>query len=341
MKVGIDVSTAVYGTGVSDYTLNLVSNLPHARLFGVSLRRQHELQNLFPLARILPFPPTAWEMLGNRLRVVPIETFVGPMDVYHSSDWVQFPSHAKKVTTVHDLSPFLYPQEIDPSIVAVHTRRMKLAVAECDKFICVSHNTASDLQRLFAVPESKMTVIYEALPARFQLTPRITRRANYVVTIGARQPRKNIARLISAYLTYKDKLNLPPKLVIVGENTQISTDPTVVYSGYLSDQNLVDTLAGAAAFVYPSLYEGFGLPILGAFYHRVPVAAANTSSIPEVAGGAAVLFDPVNEHAIATAIARAIKDREQLVAQGMQQLAKFSWKTTAQQTMQVYESLIC
>ncbi len=320
MRVGIDISAAIYGTGVSNYISELLQHLPQDIVvpFGFSLRRMQD--------HFLPFPPTLMHYLWNKLHIINVETLIGKIDIYHSSDWTQGPSRAKKVTTVHDLSPFLYPAETDPQIVTVHTARMKWVVKECHKIICVSNSTAEDLQRLFPSTVGRAVVIPEALPGKYlSLKPQITKNANYVFAIGARQPRKNIDRLKKACEL------LQQKLIIVGEGSDM---------GYVSDQDLVNYLAGASAFVYPSLYEGFGLPILEAFYYQVPVAASNTSSIPEVAGDAAVLFDPLSEESIAAGIAQAIADRDRLVTAGTKQLAKFSWAKTAQETLKVYQSLL-
>lgn len=344
MKIGIDISAVVYGTGVSDYVVDLVTELIKTNaddwvLFAASLRRREDVLRLFPQTKAVPIPPTVLDLLWNRLHLVNVENIIGKIDVFHSSDWTEPPSNAPKVTTIHDLSPFLYPTEVDAKIVEVHTRKMKWAVKECQKFICVSQNTASDLQRLFSVPANKIAVIPEALPSRFLKRPQITKYTNYLVAIGARQPRKNISRLVSAYLTFKDKLSLPPKLIIIGENSQHTNQDSVLYTGYVTDQTMVDLLAGADAFVYPSIYEGFGLPILGAFYHQVPVAAANTSSIPEVAGDAAVLFEALDEEAMANAIKDAMDQKDMLIKKGKEQLKKFSWKNSAAMTMDVYKSI--
>jgi len=337
MKIGIDISAAIYGTGVSDYVINLVEFLPREDLvlWGGSLRRGREIKFLFPQAKVSPLPPTTAHWLWNQLHTFDVQHLVGHVDVWHSSDWTQPPTKAKKVTTVHDLSPFLYPQELDPQIVAVHMARMKWVVKECDQIICVSNNTAADLKRLFNVSADRIKVIYEALPQRFQLKPQITKSSNYIFTIGARQPRKNIQRLINACLALKQKL------IVVGEkpSSQV-TNNQVTFTGYVFDQQLVDLLAGASVFVYPSLYEGFGLPILEAFYHGVPVACSNTSSLPEVAGDAAIYFDPLSEEQIANAIVEATANRDKLVATGKTQLAKFSWEKTAQETMTVYKNLL-
>ncbi len=319
MKVGLDISSIIYGTGVSNYTLELLQHLPQdiAVPFGFSLRRRQD--------HFLPFPPTLMHYLWNKLHIVNVETLIGKIDVYHSSDWTQGPSRAKKVTTVHDLSPFLYPAETDSQIVVVHTARMKWVVKECDKIICVSNSTANDLQRLFPNTVGRTVVIPEALPSKYlSLKPQITKNANYVFAIGTRQGRKNIDRLKAACA------KLGQKLITVGEGSDI---------GYVSDQDLVNYLAGASAFVYPSLYEGFGLPILEAFYYKVPVACSNTSSLPEVAGDAAAYFDPLSVESMAVGIIQAIKDRDRLIAAGSNQLAKFSWDKAAQETLKVYKSL--
>lgn len=345
MITTIDVSAAIYGTGVSDYTINLVEALLKInsdvkfKLFAANLRSMSKIKEIFPSSICVPVPPTLLEILWNQLHVLPIDLFVGKSDVVHSSDWTQPPGKSAKVTTIHDLSPFIYPTEMDKKIVDVHTRRMNWVVKECGRIICVSQNTANDLQRIFSVPTEKISVIYEALPKRFLLKPQLTKYTNYLVAIGARQPRKNIARLISAYLEYKQEYALPPKLIIIGENSAASSRADVVFTGYVNDQYLVDLLAGARALVYPSLYEGFGLPILGAFHHGVPVVASNTSSIPEIVGEAAVLVDPLDEKAIAKGIAQALATSDKLIEKGKKQLLNFSWEKAALETVKVYQSV--
>lgn len=352
MKVALDVSQSIYGTGVSDYTIELHKHLEGGRTdsfqvvaFGYSLRRFFELKRTVLKGVSLPFPPTLMHYLWNKLHIINVETFVGKIDIYHSSDWAQGPSRACKVTTVHDLSPFLYPQETNPKIVSVHTARMKWVVKECDAIICVSQNTASDMSKLFPETTSRLVVIPEALPSRFLLKSKILDLGSYILAIGARQPRKNISRLIPAFLKYQKQLRLPKKLIIIGEKPNHLEGGRmdsfqVEFTGYVTDQKLVNYLAGAQAFVYPSLYEGFGLPILGAFHHSVPVACSDIPVFHETAGSAASYFDPLSEESIAVGISSAIKNKEKLIKLGTQQLAKFSWSKTASETMKVYNSLI-
>lgn len=368
MKIAIDVSQSIFGTGVSDYTVELVrcllplSNSHKYSLFGASLRRSPEFKSLFGNAENVRLTtsllsPVALDFLWNRLHVLPIESFVGEVDIYHSSDWAQAPSRAKKVTTVHDLSPFLFPEEMRSGglrdITAVHQRKMKRVANECDKIICVSKSTAHDLVKIFpSIEESRVVVIPEALPSRFGSTPTqqeislIKSRfslSDYIVAIGTLNPRKNIVRLANAFLEYQKKLNLPEKLVIIGrpgwKMSPLPPQKNIIMTGYLPDSDLEALIRGASIFAYPSLYEGFGLPVLIAFHHQVPVVTSNVSSLPEVAGAGAVLIDPGSEESIALGLAQALKNKSRLVPAGLAQLAKFNWEKTARQTLQTYTSL--
>lgn len=348
MKVGIDVSSVVYGTGVSDYTLELVRHLPPEVVVpvGFSLRRQGDLKRLVPNCTTYPIPPTALHYLWNKFHVLNFENFApGRIDVYHSSDWAQGPDSHPKVTTVHDLAPLLYPEEttqgIIRNIVSAHTARLHWVTAECDRIICVSRSTEADLLRLFPKTKGRTLVIPEALPSRFLLKPQAAKHRDYLLAIGARQPRKNIPKLISAYTRFGSKYHLPEKLVIVGEKSDsVSQTPnSVLFTCYISDQEMVNYLAGASAFVFPSLHEGFGLPILGAFHHHVPVACSDIPVFRETAGSAAQFFDPQDEESIALGIAAAIKNRTKLTKAGTAQLAKFSWAKAASETLKIYQSL--
>jgi glycosyltransferase involved in cell wall biosynthesis len=362
MKIGIDISPAIYGTGVSDYTINLVQSLIKTDpdnsyvLFGSSLRRAGDLAAIFPQSKLFHFPPMGLHLLWNVLHTVNIESLIGDVDIFHSSDWVQPPSHCPAVTTVHDLSPFLFPSEMKSGFIrninSVHSARMHWVVRQCKKIICVSKSTADELQKLFSVSDSQIEIIPEALPSRYDIDADqalgSTLLAKYglsdfLVAIGTPQPRKNISRLVKAFLTYKDRYRLPEKLVIIGGHgwgmTEIPDSPNVIFTGYLPDLEVVALLSQAKAFVYPSLHEGFGLPVLEAFRQKVPVVTSSVSCLPEVAGDAAVLVNPKDEEAIAVGITLAIKDSKRLVAQGTKRLARYSWEETAKKTLLVYSSV--
>lgn len=176
MRISIDVSQLVYqGTGVANYTQNLVKNLlkidqkNEYLLFGYSLRQRscllnfcRRLQKQRPnvKVKIFPLPPTIAEFIWNRLHLLPIEWLIGSVDVFLSSDWIQPPAQAKKVTTIHDLIPLKFPQTLDPKIVHVHRRRLHWVKKECDLIICDSEATKKDVRETLGIEEKKLRVIY-------------------------------------------------------------------------------------------------------------------------------------------------------------------------------------
>ena len=180
MKIGIDISQIVYqGTGVASYTKNLVENLLKIDreneyiLFFASLRRKiqnskFKIQNYNAKFKIKTFkiPPTLLDLLWNRLHIFPIEWFIGMVDVFFSSDWTQPPTiKAKKVTTIHDLSIFKFPQEHHPKIVATQKRRLKWVRKECDLVICDSLATKRDVVKILGIEEERLRVVYPGVKA--------------------------------------------------------------------------------------------------------------------------------------------------------------------------------
>ena len=330
MKIGIDISQIVYGTGVSVYTQNLIENLLKQDkkndylLFGGSLRQKDKLQKFG--AKVFSFPPTLADFVWNRLHVFPIENFLGPIDVFHSSDWTQPPTKAKKITTIHDLAVLRYPETFPPKIVSVHQRRLKWVKKEIDMIIAVSQATKKDIVELLAIPEEKIKVIYEAVGEDFQpqslakiekIKKKYQIKGDYLLAFAG-PARKNLKRIKKACKGFN--------LFIIGEP-------------YISKEDLPPLYSGARCLVYASLYEGFGLPILEAMKCGCPVVTSNVSSMPEVAGEAGILVDPLNVKNIAKGINQAIKNRQELVNKGFAQVKKFSWEKTAKETLMVYQEV--
>jgi len=373
MIIGIDISSTQYGTGVSDYTLNLVKNLIKIdkkntyKLFFASLRQSlpPEIIKLAQTPRIKIYryyiPLNIFEILFNRLRL-PIELFIGQCDIFHTSDWTQPASiKAKLITTVHDLVPLLFPQWQHRRIVNTHKRKLTLATHHCSHVICVSQNTRKDLLRLFPqLNPKKTTVIYEAAVDKYQkfikLSPpqqaKIKKNIkdkyqldNYLLAQGTREPRKNLDRLIKAFLMFKN--NHPqPKIQLAitgkygwGQDINHHQHPDIKILGFVSKTDLLPLHAAAIALIYPSLYEGFGLPILKSLSLGIPVITSRTSSIPEVAGKAALYIDPKSVTSIYKAICQittSLSTRYRLSKLAKTQAKKFSWTKTAQQTLKIY-----
>lgn len=353
MKVGIDISQIVFGTGVSVYTSNLVTNLLNIDkinqyvFFGSSLRRQKEIQNFTKGfdCRTFPIPPTVLEIIWNQLHVVPTEWFVGITDVFHTSDWTEPPSKAKKVTTIHDLIVYKFPKSSHPSIIAAQKRKLEWVKKEEAAIIAVSQATKNDIVEILKIDEKKIRVIYEAASPIFTKSTKKYEGKPYILAVGTREPRKNLERLVKAFESLKLK---DFDLVIAGKfgwgpSTTLRVKQSVKLLGYASQEQLVDLYSNALCFVYPSLYEGFGIPILEAFQCGCPVITSDISSMPEVGGRAAFYVDPLSISDIAEKIESVIgltaSKRKILIDRGFAQAQKFSWEKTAIETRDLYASL--
>ena len=378
MIIGIDISSIPYKTGVSNYTLNLVRNLVKLdktntyKLFYSSLRLPLpseiiELQKNHSNVKIYQskLPPTALQILWNQLHLFPIEFFIGPCHLFHTSDWTQPPTlKAKTITTVHDLTPFLFPQWHHQKVITAHQNKMQIAAKKCVKFICVSENTKTDLIKLFPkIDPQKISVIYEAAEEKYgkflKLSPSIQQKKKdaikkqygldkFILAQGTREPRKNLKRLIDAFVEFK-KSN--PKchveLAIAGkygwgEDVDGAKHPSVKILGFIPEKDMVALHASAICLAYPSLYEGFGLPLVKSLKVGTPIITSNVSSMPEVGGKAAIYVDPNSTEQLTQAITKIIKSttlKNRLKAKGLIQAKKFDWLKTAEQTLQVYNSL--
>ncbi len=336
MRVGFDISQLAHGGGVATYTQNLAEQLQKIKdlkmiYFYSSLRKPYK--GLLKNVKKYRLPPTLFEMVFNKWRNIPIETFLGPLDIFHSSDWTQPPSKAKKITTYHDLVPLKYPQWSHPKIVEVHERRLKVVEKEIDMVIAVSKATKQDLLELSLIPENKITVIYEGPSAKFkpQSESRISlfkKKYNlpekFVLAIGGVGERKNLDRIKEACKDYN--------LVIAGRSIPL-----------LDIEELELLYSSAKVLVYASLYEGFGIPILDAFSAGCPVITSNISSMPEVGGNAALYGNPLDVDGINNRLKQVLEDkdlREEYVKKGFEQVKKFSWEKCATETVDTYIKVI-
>jgi glycosyltransferase involved in cell wall biosynthesis len=238
--------------------------------------------------------------------------------------------------------------------------QIKRAVESADGIIAVSENTRRDLAELLGVPTERVDVIYHAADERFRpLDDQAAKEfcqehdlpESFILWVGILEPRKNLEVLLRALTILRDKeKELHHKLVVAGakgwlyENTiklvdELRLADDVIFFGTASVADLLLLYNGARLFVFPSLYEGFGLPPLEAMACGTPVVCSRTSSLPEVLGEAALYFDPLDAEALAEAIQRLAEDeglRQELRQRGLEQAAKFSWQKTAEQTLAVY-----
>lgn len=343
MKIGIDITPVIYeGTGIGTYTRELVRHLlpldsnVHYVLFASTLRSQKKLwEYLKTLSiydnftiKIFPFPPLITELVWNKLHGFPIENLTGNVNVFHAWDWQQPPARkAKLVTTIHDLTTLKFPHEHHPKTIRVHQRRLEWVKKEASAIIADSEASKKDIIELLGIPESKIHRVYLAAGNQFthitdQEVERVRAKYNlptkFVFCLGSKDSRKNIKRVVEA----------SPLPVFTADKSIALQDMPAIY-------------AAASVFAYPSLYEGFGLPVLEAMSVGCPVVTSDRGSLKEVAGDAAIFVNPESVDSITAGILTALGDTSHsLIKLGFTQAAKFSWAKTAQQTLEVYRSLV-
>ncbi len=373
MLIGIDASRALraHRTGTERYSLELIRHLlalPEAtkhrwRLYldapDAQTRLTTHLPNdervelcVLPARRLWTHRTLAQEVTRRRPDVLFVPAHVIPFVLPAR----RLPA---SVVTVHDLGYHAFPE--------THTWQQRLlieggtrwSVHVAQRVIAVSQATANDLIARYRVPQERIRVIYEAPAQTAIVTPaqvdavrqRYQLQRPYALFVGTIQPRKNVARLLQAYDWLVRNTPVAFDLVFAGARGWLSDSlyeqaasmglaQQVRFLGYIPDDDLPALLKGALFFSFPSLFEGFGLPVLEAQSYGVPVLTSNNSSLPEVAGDAALLVDPTDVDAIANAMLRLSQDevlRQQLIEAGYANVQRFSWEKAARETLAVLE----
>ncbi len=336
IRVGFDISQLAHTGGVATYARRLTEQLAkidelEMTYFYSSLRRSYrgKLRNV----KKYHFPPTFFEAMFNKYRIINIEKFIGEIDVFHSSDWTQPPTKAKKVTTYHDVIPLLFPQWSDPKIVEVQKRRLKIVEREIDMVIAVSECTKKDLLKISNIPADKIIVISEGPSIEYQQVSDLQKNEfmqkhnlpkDFILAMGGIGERKNLKRIREAAKDYN--------LVIPGETCK-----------YISEEDLPALYSSAKVLLYPSLYEGFGLPVIDSMLYGLPVITSRNSSLAEVGGDAVLYTDPEDAGVMRGDLNRLMTGenlRKDLIKKGKLQANKFSWEKTANETKAVYQTLV-
>lgn len=376
MKIALDVRTITpTRSGVGNYVLHLLRGLEQAGP-GHQLFLVGQAANFEALGRDLPAPGEAlctrlsheshplgdlWEhlWLPGALDRSGVDVLHGPATLVPLTN-----SRHASVVTIHDLVAFLFPDTI-PRKYALYMRWLiRRVVHRADHIISVSRNTKDDLVQVLGVTPEKITVVYEAPTSRFQRVEdqnaleAVRRRYGidgpFFYHLGNIEPRKNLVRLIKAFLKVRSRRPGEVKLVISGQKGWLTNKifralgpmdygQDIIFTGYLPTSDLPLLMNASLAFVFPSLYEGFGLPVLEAMCCGTPVVTSNISSLPEIVGGAAVLVDPYDERAIANGMERVLEDAElraELRAKGIERARQFSWQRAAQETLMVYDKAL-
>lgn len=284
-------------------------------------------------------------------------------DVFHApSGSLPLGYAGANVITVHDLAIYLHPEWFPGGQLFARRIVVPSSVRRARRIIAVSHSTKRDLQRIFSAPAEKISVVHEGVPPAPKASPVAEAMGDrpYFLFLGTIEPRKNVDGLARAYETLVrrfPKLAGGTELVIAGERGWKSErtfarieafnkkhgerGPKILMPGYVAAEDKAALMAHALAFVFPSFYEGFGLPVLEAMSLGAPVITSNLSSLPEVTGRAALLIDPRDDAELVLAMKHLLEDskkRRELGRKGYERSLEFRWEKTAGETLEVYEA---
>lgn len=370
MRIGID-ARSIFGTGggIGICTYNLIINLSRVDnrnryfLFFDSVPPEKlAVRGNFRI-EVIPSPRSViWEQL-----LLPFVLFRNKIDIYHAPrNGFVLPKFKrwKNVITLYDLIPLILP-ETCPREYLFYVKRMPQILNRTDIIIAPSKSTKGDITQEFGISEDRIRVIYPGVDKRYtplcdknkirKIKERYHIKDSFILNVGGFHERKNLFSLIRAYHKFilKNKVR-DCKLVIAGQERQtyrriiklvvsLNLEKQTIFAGFVPLDDLPLLYNAAEVFVFPSLYEGFGLPPLEAMACGTPVITSNTSSLPEVVGDAGIMVNPNSVDELTQAIHRVLTDeklRSDMIHKGPKQAKKFSWEKTAQETLKVYEEVV-
>jgi glycosyltransferase involved in cell wall biosynthesis len=364
VRIGID-ARKLHDFGIGTYIRNLLRHL--ARLDRdteyVLLCKPEDVTALTPLGpNFRPVVETAGNYSVTEQLAVPLALRRQGVTLFHSPHYVLPPLvPCRSVVTIHDCIHLMFPQYL-PNRLALSYARASIGMAtrRATRIMTVSESSKRDILRFFDTDPSRIDVIHNAYDERFGVEPReedvVRVRERYqlhdefVLYAGNVKPHKNLERLIEAFHLVRKRGLDHLKLVLIGDEIsryaalrravhRHQLHQYVRFLGYLPEETLAVMYRLAGVFVFPSLYEGFGLPPLEAMASGTPVVTSNVSSLPEVAGDAAILVDPYDPHAIADGIYRVLTDerlRRDLRHKGLARARQFSWEASVRRVHEIY-----
>jgi glycosyltransferase involved in cell wall biosynthesis len=345
VRIVVDVTPlSLPRTGIGNYTLGMLAGLAEAAqgrhelvAFSVSgprgkARISDALGDLDVERRQLVVPPSShtWRTAWSRLGLPKVERLAGRLDVFHFSDWM-YPAQrgGLRTTTVYDLSPLHHPEWVAPLTRRMHGRKYANAAATSDVIFAISEFTADDVATTLGFPRDRIPVAYPGVHRRYAPDgARADRGAPYVLAVATLEPRKNLERLVAAFAQVRARR---PELELVVAGAPVGwarhevAGEGVTALGFVPDDRLPDLYRGAAVFAYPSLFEGFGIPVVEAMACGTPVVASSHPSLDEAAGDAAIRADPASTEELAAAIERGLTEGEALVPRGLAHAGRFTW----------------
>jgi len=366
-KIGLDVRLTYYtGGGIARYIRHLASDLPglDSSLAFMHFYRRGQAESFSTQARHVD----CWTPSHNRLERWALALELSPyrLDLLHSPDFIPPQAgYRRSVITVHDLTFLHYPEFLTPDSRRYYNNQIRWAVGRASAISADSAATRDDLVDLLGVDANKISVIHLGLEPQYTpaavdgggddaVLKRLGLPRGYVLFVGTFEPRKNVPGLLSAYALLRQRCPDAPPLVLAGrrgwlfENSlekirALGLESHVTILSELAEDDLPALYRGAGLFVLLSHYEGFGFTVLEAMGCGVPAVVANRASLPEIAGGAALLVEPDDPAGAAEAMVRGLSDsdlRADLKARGLAQAARFTWDSTARATLALYHRVL-
>ena len=369
MKIAIivDYLDDAPGSGIATYASNLTKNLIRIDsindYFLVNSKKDTSLKDTQSI--IIPRYQIPFGKEIRKLLVIPKILNQKQIDLvhetYHFGPFI-LPTKYKKIVTIHDLTSILFGKTHKTLSVIRHKLGLSLMLKRSDKIIAVSYSTKQDLMNYFKISDNKIKVIYEAADQIFQplssekvqhFKDKYDLNYQYILYVGTLEPRKNIPLIIKAFYIL-NKEGFQHKLVIAGKKgwkyktiyqliDKLNLQKEVIFIGFIPDNDLPALYNAANLFVYPSLYEGFGLPPLEAMSCGCPVITSNISSLPEVVGDAGIMIDPYSVDELYEAMHKVLINeivRKDMIKKGLERSQMFSWTKTAEETLKIYKEAL-
>lgn len=377
MKIGFDITAlSMPRTGIGQYQHNLlqtlfkIDNQNSYHLYAFNLRDNAKYQNLnfetphnnvSMKAHSIPQRLiTAWWLA---VRYPYLENITDECDLYQISEICQQPTKKKTVAFIHDLTTLHFPKYHLTKNKILYHFRFKNIEKYADAILTNSEHTKNDIVKHLGIPGNKIHVTYFGTHERFkpisdelkidEVLSKYKINSPYICYVGTIEPRKNLINLLKAFKSLKDKKKIPHKLVLVGKDgwffeeiyktiSQLDLNDEVIRTGFTPDEDIPYLLNGCDTFVYPSFYEGFGLPVLEALACGIPTITSNNSSLPEVGGNSVKYIDardPIDMENKLFEFLHSKEEREKYSQLALKQASKFSWESCAKETLKVYSSL--
>jgi glycosyltransferase involved in cell wall biosynthesis len=374
MKLILDIGPLlIKSVGIRYYTINLVRNILKLNVGGEVLlfpflteKTKKPFEGLNYKGFVINEQYQKWlfailSSLGGGTFVSKL--FLNDWDLFWTPGTFPLPIRTGVVGTIYDLTTIIFPQFHKKKMVKHQEKMFNYLKKNASLIIAISENTKSDIIKYLRIPEDKIRTIYCGVGDEFRKIEDSRHLKNklkgigvdypYLFYLGTLEPRKNVERLIEAFIRLKKEKRINEKLVVSGMqgwgyqhvfNKVASSNigKEIVFTGFVPNEFLPFLFNGASAFIYPSLYEGFGLPVLEAMACGVPVVTTNVSSLPEVAGDAAVLLNPYSVDELADGIWRILSNedlRDGCIKKGIERARSFTWERCAIETLKVFSEV--